>query len=227
MDFSTRRHMDEELQGVRDALFKMAVLAEKSVKDAVWALVNRDTAVAQSVLDGDDAIDELAHEIDTACFFLIARYQPVALDLRQIAAMVHMVIDLERIGDLAGNIAKIGMQVPILAKPLVDIPRMSELVIEMINLSMTAFLKGDVAPAHKAFAMDDLVDDLETQVFRELFVMMMENPNIMERANRLIMVSRILERAGDHATNLSEQACFVISGEKVKASQFRRAKEAR
>ena len=227
MDFSARKHMDGELQGVRDALFKMAVLAEKSVKDAVWALANRDTAVAQSVLDGDDVIDELAHEIDTACFSLIARYQPVALDLREIAAMVHMVIDLERIGDLAGNIAKIGVQVPVLAKPLVDIPRMSELVIEMINLSMTAFLKRDVAPAHRAFAMDDLVDDLETQVFRELFVMMMENPSIMERANRLIMVSRILERAGDHATNLSEQACFVISGEKVKASQFRRAKEAR
>ena len=226
MDFSARRHMDEELQGVRDTLFKMAVLTEKSVKDAVWALVNRDESVAQSVLNGDDAIDALAHDVDSSCFSLIARYQPVALDLRQIAAMVHMAIDLERIGDLAGNIAEIVMHRPILAKPLVDIPRMSELVIEMINLSMTAFLKEDVAPAHKAFAMDDLVDDLETQVFRELFVMIMENPEIMERANRLIMISRILERAGDHATNLSEQACFAITGEKVKASQFRRPREA-
>lgn len=227
MDFNTRRHMDEDLQGVRDTLFKMATLAEKSLSDAVWALVDRNTGVAQSVLDGDDVIDEMALQIDTACFSLIARYQPVALDLRGIAAMVHMAIDLERIGDLAGNIAKIATQMPLLAKPLVDIPRMSELVIEMINLSMTAFLKGDVAAAHKAFAMDDLVDDLESQVFRELFVMIMENPAIMARANRLITISRILERVGDHATNLSEQACFAITGEKVKASQFRRAKEPR
>ena len=91
MDFSARRHMDEELQGVRDTLFKMAVLTEKSVKDAVWALVNRDESVAQSVLNGDDAIDALAHDVDSSCFSLIARYQPVALDLRQIAAMVHMI----------------------------------------------------------------------------------------------------------------------------------------
>lgn len=219
--------MDEEMEQLKANLLKLASLAEDSVRKAIWALKNQDMALAEEVVVADDAIDDLAHKIDEDSLQIIASYQPVAMDLRVVAAVIHLAVDLERIADIAGNIAKTALKTghrkPL--KPLIDIPRMGEVLCEMIDTAMKSFINQDIDLAKKVCAMDDLMDDLNQQIFNELLLIMIEDPRTIEQATMLLHLAGRLERAGDHATNLAEWIIFMITGKTVKASSFRRPKE--
>ena len=226
-ELNVRKTQDEALDRIREQLLKLGNLAQDAIRKAVWALEKQDEALSKEVLDGDDVLDSLASCIEEGCLLFTARYQPVAQDLRTISALNRMAIDLERIGDLGVSIAKITRFFfgKTLIKPLIDIPRMAAMVEEMIDGCMRAFINRDVEEAKKVCAMDDTLDDLDRQIFNELLLLMIENPRVIEQATQLVLVSRALERAGDHATNLAEKTIYMVTGKHVNASDFRRKRE--
>ncbi|MCX7827692.1 MAG: phosphate signaling complex protein PhoU [Thermanaerothrix sp.] len=221
---STRKHMDDELEIIRSAIMKLGAMAESSVRDGVRALRQRDRDMARRVLEEDDRTDELASWLDGSCLEFIARYQPLGADLRTMSCAIHMTVDLERIADLGVSVAKRALEMsgqePI--KPLLDIPRMGDLVCSMVDMAIRAFLNRDDELARELCALDDQVDDLQRQVTRELLAIMLERPSTISQAASLAEVARVLERAGDHATNLGEHILFMSTGKRLKASLFRR-----
>lgn len=226
-ELNVRKTQDEALDRIREQLLKLGNLAQDAIRKAVWALEKQDEAFSREVLNGDDVLDELASGIEEGCLLFTARYQPVAQDLRTISAINRMAVDLERIGDLGVSIAKITRFFfgKTLIKPLIDIPRMAAIVEEMIDGTMRAFINRDAEEAKKVCALDDLLDDLDRQIFNELLLLMIENPRVIEQATQLVLVSRALERAGDHTTNLAEKTIYMVTGKNVKASEFRRKRE--
>ncbi len=223
---NTRKRLDEDLSELKRMVFRMAKMAGDSLDKAVWALKNRDVETAKAVLETDDAIDDLEDRIDEACMEFAARYQPLGEDLRTVTSIMHIAVDLERIGDYGGNIAKtaidLASKTPI--KPLIDIPHMVVCIKRMLDVSMTALDTRSSEKAIEVFSMDDEVDDLEKQIMRELFLMVMEKPDRIEQSFQLMNVSRTLERAGDHVTNVAERIAYMYTGRTVKASQHRRKK---
>jgi phosphate transport system protein len=226
-ELNVRKTQDEALDRIREQLFQLGNLAQDAIRKAVWALEKQDETLSREVLEGDDVLDELASSIEEGCLLFTARYQPVAQDLRTISAINRMAIDLERIGDLGVSIAKITRFFfgKTLIKPLIDIPRMAGIVEEMIDGTLRAFLNRDAEEAKRVCAMDDMLDDLDRQIFNELLLLMIENPRVIEQATQLVLVSRALERAGDHTTNLAEKTIYMITGKHVKAREFRRKRE--
>ncbi|HOV29457.1 MAG TPA: phosphate signaling complex protein PhoU, partial [Synergistales bacterium] len=199
-ELNVRKTQDEALDRIREQLLKLGNLAQDAIRKAVWALEKQDETLSREVLEGDDVLDALASEIEEGCLLFTARFQPVAQDLRTISAINRMAIDLERIGDLGVSIAKITRFFfgKTLIKPLIDIPRMAAIVEEMIDGTLRAFINRDVEEAKRVCAMDDMLDDLDRQIFNELLLLMIENPRVIEQATQLVLVSRALERAGDH-----------------------------
>ncbi len=226
-ELNVRKTQDEELDRIREQLLKLGNSAQDAIRKAVWALEKQDEALSREVMEGDDVLDALAASIEDRVLLFTARYQPVAQDLRTISAMNRMAIDLERIGDLGVSIAKITRFFfgKTLIKPLIDIPRMAAIVEEMIDGTMRAFITRDAEEARRVCAMDDMLDDLDRQIFNELLLLMIENPRVIEQATQLVLVSRALERAGDHTTNLAEKTIYMVTGKNVKASEFRRKRE--
>lgn len=225
---NTRKRIEDDLSELKRMIFRMGRMAGESLEKAVWALKNRDAETARTVLDSDDMIDDLEDKIDSACMEFAARYQPLGEDLRVVTSIMHMAVDLERIGDYGGNIAKVAIELassePI--KPLIDIPRMVEKINRMMDISLTAIDTHSPETAMTVFPIDDEVDDLEKQIMRELFLMVMEKPERLEQSFMLLNVSRTLERAGDHVTNVAERIAYMYTGKTIKASQYRRKREA-
>ncbi|MDR1915623.1 MAG: phosphate signaling complex protein PhoU [Synergistaceae bacterium] len=221
---TVNRFKDKEMESLFSKIFELGSLTERALSDAIWALSHQDKNLARQVLDGDDAVDELALEINTVSFQLIARYQPVAFDLRALEACIRMALDLERITDLAVNIARVTLDLDVRIKPLKNLEPMGMRVIAMLNTSMSALLRRDVSAAKEVFAMDDAVDDYEDGVFAELMEIVMETPALTNGSNKIITVARVLERAGDHVTNLAEHICYMIAGNRVRAADFRRVR---
>ena len=212
------RHFQEELQQVQERLLSMGGLGEERVREAVRSLTDRDAVLVERVLTGDEPINELHIEIDDRCFKLLALHQPMAADLRAIVAGVKINTDLERVGDLAVNIAeatKRYLQHPPV-KPLIDIPRMAEIAQSMLRDALDAFVRRDTRMAEAVIAQDDALDALKTQIFRELLTYMLAEPETIEPALDLILVSRHLERIGDHATNVAEDVIFMVSARDVR-----------
>ena len=212
------RHLDVELQRVKDDLVRMASLAETAIGLAVKALVSRDAELARQVIASDDAINMLEIEIDERCLRTMALYQPEAKDLRFLAMALKINNDLERMGDQAVNIAERTLELlkePLL-KPLIDIPRMAELAQRMVKGSLDAFVQQDVEKARAVCRQDDEVDRYDDQIFRELLTYMMEDPKAITRAVSLILVSRHLERIADHATNIAEDVIYLTEGKTIK-----------
>ena len=207
------RHFQEELEGLQARLLEMGGLAEERVRAAVQGLVARDTALIDKVMRGDEPINELHIEIDNRCFTLLALYQPMATDLRSIVASVKINTDLERVGDLAVNIAEAARRYanhpPV--KKLVDIPQMGDIAQAMLRDALDSFVRRDTTLARQVLNEDDRLDGLKTTVFRELLTYMLEDPSTVEPALDLILVSRHLERIGDHATNIAEDVIFMVS----------------
>ncbi len=211
----TRELFLRELEALQADVVRMAGMAGDAIHAAVEALKDRDTALADRIIAEDDRIDALHLELEDRCMRLLARQQPMASDLRTIAAVFAVTIDLERMADHAEGISKavkrLGDQ-PLL-KPLIDIPRMETLVGEMLRDAMDAFLRRDPELAEAMAKKDDEVDALRSQVFRELLTYMMSDPRTIPRALELLLVAQHLERAADHITNIGERVIYMVTGE--------------
>ena len=211
-------HFQEELEQLKTRLLEMGGLAEDRVRMVLRALVERDTSLVDRVLTGDGPINQLHIEIDSRCFKLLALYQPMAVDLRAIVSAVKINTDLERVGDLAINIAEAVRRylrhAPV--KELIDIPRMADIAQRMLRDALDAYVQRDMTLARAVLNEDDTLDALKTQVFRELLTYMLQDPATIEPALDLILVSRHLERIGDHATNVAEDVIFMVSARDVR-----------
>ncbi|HWK11845.1 MAG TPA: phosphate signaling complex protein PhoU [Vicinamibacterales bacterium] len=211
-------HFQEELEQLKTRLLEMGGLAEERVRAAIRALVERDDTVVDGVLAGDQPINELHIELDGRCFKLLALHQPMAIDLRAIMSAIKINTDLERVGDLAVNIAEAARRYlrhpPV--KELIDIPRMADIAQSMLRDALDSYVRRDTALAEHVLNEDDVLDALKTQVFRELLTFMLHAPSTIEPALDLILVSRHLERIGDHATNIAEDVIFMVSARDVR-----------
>lgn len=212
------RHFQQDLDLVKARLLEMGGLAEDRVRSAVDALVARNAEAVERVLAGDGPINQLHIEIDERCFKLLALHQPMAVDLRTIVSAVKINTDLERVGDLAINIAEAARRymrhAPV--KRLIDIPRMATIAQAMLRDALDAYVRRDTALAQAVLNEDDRLDALKTQVFRELLTYMLQDPTTIEPALDLILVSRHLERIGDHATNVAEDVIFMVAARDVR-----------
>jgi phosphate transport system protein len=205
------RHFQDELEALKARLLEMGGLAEDRVRAAVESLVSRDVQILHTVLTGDGPINQLHIEIDNRCFTLLALHQPMAVDLRAIVSAVKINTDLERVGDLAINIAEAVSRYlrhpPV--KELIDIPRMAAIAQAMLRDALDAYVRRDIAMAEAVLNQDDELDALKTQVFRELLTSMLQDAS-------KILISRHLERIGDHATNVAEDVIFMVSARDVR-----------
>ncbi|MEN6478359.1 MAG: phosphate signaling complex protein PhoU [Anaerolineales bacterium] len=210
-----RKGLERDLQRMQDEVVLLASMVKRAIHDAVVALQHQDLAAAERIMDADQEINRKRFDTESEVLVLIARQQPMAGDLRILAAVLEIVTELERMGDYAKGIAKItllmGHEPPI--KPLVDIPRMADLALGMLDRAIDAFLRRDVALARSIPTEDDLVDDLYNQVNRELLALILANPRNMEQANYLTWAAHNLERAADRVTNICERVVFMVTGE--------------
>ena len=213
-----QRHFHEELDALKQTLLAMGGLVEDQIRRVMRALLERDSDLAQEVIDRDKQVNAYDVEIDEKCVELLALHQPAASDLRFITTAMKIVTDLERIGDQAVNIAQRAIELhqePQL-KPYVDLPRMAELAQRMVKESLDAFVACDTALARAVCAEDEAVDALKEQIFRELLTFMMADPRTIPRALRLILISRFMERVADHATNIAEMVVYMVEGKMVR-----------
>lgn len=212
------RHFQDDLDLLKTRLLEMGGLAEDRLRQVVAALVSRDAKGVDQVLSGDAAINQLHVEIDDRAFKLLALHQPMASDLRAIVAALKINTDLERVGDLAVNIAeavvRYHLRPPV--KELIDIPRMADIAQTMLRDSLDAFVRRDLALAQSVLDRDDELDMLKTLVFRELLDHMLRDQATIEPSLDLILISRHLERIGDHATNVAEDVIFLVSAKDVR-----------
>ena len=217
-DEKTHRHFTEELQLLKTRLLEMGDLATSRIDRAMTGLVNSDSLILGAVIQGDEAVNDFQIEIDDRCFKLLALRQPMATDLRLIMATTRITSDLERVGDLAVNIAEASaryIQHPPV-KPLVDLPKMSGTALQMLRDALSAFVTGDVPLAADVLKRDDGLDDLKRQVFQDLLTYMLNNAEVVAPALDLVLISRHLERVGDHATNIAEDIIFLVEGRDVR-----------
>jgi phosphate transport system protein len=213
-----QRQFDRDLEELKKKLIRMASLTETMIDKAIGELVSRDERVAEKVPEYEKELNRLQIEIDDQALTLLATQCPVATDLRFIVAATKISGELERIGDLVINITE---NVHVLAqhpplKPLIDIPRMADLARQMVRDSLDAFIRGDALQAQSVIMADDQVDALKDQVLRELLTYMIADPHTIERSLALILISRHLERIGDHATNIAEDVIYMIQGRDVR-----------
>jgi phosphate transport system protein len=214
----TDQHYESELRELHLKLLEMGGFVEKQIANAVSALVRRDDELARLTIDRDHAANRMDVEIDELCLRLLALHQPAARDLRLITTALKITTDLERIGDMAVNICERVLELnqePQL-KPMIDIPRMAEITGVMLRESLDAFVRGDVDLALKVCRDDDMIDNLTTQLFRELLSYMAEDPHTISRGIRLIFVAKYLERIADHATNIAEMVVFMVKGKSIR-----------
>jgi phosphate transport system protein len=212
------RHLDEELKALNEKLLHLARLAEESVARAIKSLKERNETFAQDVFKREESIHLLEIEIDELCMKLLALRQPVASDLRFITSAMKIASELERVADLAVNIAEVSLELlkqPAL-KPLIDIPRMASLAQSMVRDSLNAFVNRDEKLARSVCERDDEVDSLNDQVFRELLTYMMNDQSTINRSVGLILIGRHLERIADHATNIGEDVIYLVLGKTIK-----------
>ncbi|MBL7716514.1 MAG: phosphate signaling complex protein PhoU [Bdellovibrionales bacterium] len=212
------RSVDSELRQLKEKILTMGGYVEKALDDSLKALIQRKPELFDNVYEVEKEVNQKHIEVDEACLRILARQAPMAADLRLVVAVIKINTDLERMGDQAVNIshnAKRYITEPPL-KPLIDLPRMAEEVRAMVRFSLDAFVRGDVALAEKVLAMDDLVDGLKNQIYRELITYIVGDPKVTERALNLILIARNLERLGDHATNIAEDVIFAISGKDIR-----------
>jgi phosphate transport system protein len=211
-------HFQEELDQLKTRLLEMGGLAEDRVRSSVQALVERDAQLVERVLVGDGPINQLHIEIDSRGFKLLALHQPMAVDLRAIVSAVKINTDLERVGDLAINIVEAArryMRHPPVKK-LIDIPLMADIAQRMLRDALDAYVGRDVPLAQAVLDEDDRLDALKSQVFRELLTYMLQDTATIEPSLDLILISRHLERIGDHATNIAEDVIFMVSAKDVR-----------
>ena len=214
----TSKNFELQLRTLKDRLLLMGHHAEKMIADAMTALVERRPSLADEVIKSDDTLDQLELEIDNLCYGILALEQPVARDLRFIATALKIVRDIERIGDIAVNIAERArelIQEPVL-KRLIDFPIMAQAAQRILKSSLDAFVNSDAELAEKVIRDDRTIDDLYEQMFRELLTYMMEDTRYISRALKLIFIAKHLERVGDHSANIAEMVIFLVRGQDIR-----------
>jgi phosphate transport system protein len=214
----TDKKYEEDLKKLRDELLYMGGLVEDQIQKAVKSLVDRDSDLAQMIIERDHEVNRLDVEIDEVCIRLLALHQPAGRDLRFITTGLKITTDLERIGDMAVNVCERALELnqePQL-KPYIDIPRMASIAERMIRESLDAFVREDTELALKVCKDDDEVDQLNAQIFRETLTFMIENPQTISRATKISSVSKYLERIADHATNIAEIVIFMVKGKSIR-----------
>jgi phosphate transport system protein len=206
---------DDELGDLSRKIAEMGGLAEQYVADSVAALVNRDAALAQRVINGDQRIDKLQQQVEEAAIQMIARRQPMARDLREIMAAIHIANDLERVGDLAKNTAKrvIAIDTNFGQQRLVaGVEHIAELALAQLKAILDAFAARDLSSALSVWERDNEIDAMYTSLFRELLTYMMEDPRNITMCTHLLFCAKNVERIGDHATNIAETLHYLITG---------------
>ncbi len=210
--------LEEEISKLKKMLFEMAASAEEMIAKSIKALQENNMALAEEVIKSDDKVNEMEIEIDNQCIRILALFHPEAEDLRTVTMIMKINNDLERIGDHAVNIAEKALfladKPPV--KPLIDIPKMAEKAIEMLQESLDSFVNKDAALAIEVCKKDDEVDALEPQIVRELITYMISDPKTIDRALTLIFIARALERVADLATNIAEDTYYIASGKILK-----------
>ncbi len=210
-----RTTLDRELATLRDNVLRLSYMVDTAIERAVQSLKDQDAALAQQVIADDEPINRMRYQIEEACYRLLAMHQPTARDMRSIVTAIHIVVELERIGDHAAGIAKISTDLatePML-KPLIDVPRMAEISREMMRASLTSYLDWDAEQARQTALRDAEVDTLDDQVYRELLSFMLEDAHNISRATHLLWVSHNLERIADRITNICERVVFMVTGQ--------------
>lgn len=213
---ASRNTFRRELEVLQRDLLKMGTMVEASIFTAVKSLKEGDAQAAQAIVDGDASIDALEVDIERRSLQLLALQQPMASDLRLIGTTLKIITDLERIADHAADIAKVTLRLAgqPLIKPLVDIPRMADISQQMVAEGLQAFIERDAGRAERMALRDEEVDHLYNQIFRELLVIMLEDPRTVRQATYLLFVAMYLERVADHATNLAEWVIYMVTGDR-------------
>ncbi len=220
----TDKMFEAELKDLREKLLTLGGLVEQAIVLSVRSLSERDSEMAEGVREADKRVNRLEVEIDELCLRLLALRQPAASDLRFITLALKVVTDLERIGDLAVNVAERALQLnqePPL-KPYVDVPQMAEIAQRMLKDALDAFVAGDASMARAVLRKDEEVDQLYHGIFRELLGFMVEDPQTTPRAMAVLFVAKHLERIADHATNVAEMVIFYVEGRDVRHPGSRR-----
>jgi phosphate transport system protein len=213
---------DEELEGLREKVLKLGLMVENAIKDSVQALIGRDSELAREVIKKDHLINALDVAIDEECVKLIALKQPMARDLRFITTTMKITTDLERMGDLAVNIAERSIELneePQL-KPFVNIPKMAETTQSMVRDALNAFVTGCSRLPYEVIKRDDEVDDLTVRNFEELLSFMIRDPKIIPLAVKRTYIAKYLERIADHATNISEMIIYMCKGKMIRHTEI-------
>ncbi len=214
----TSLHYEMELQEIKNDLIYLGVLTEKSIQLAMQSLTERNSDLAHRVIKDDDEIDKKDAALEERCIRILALRQPTAIDLRFITTAIKITGHLERIGDMAVNIAEKAIQLieePQL-KPYIDLPRMADLVGEMIKKSLDSFIRNDLNMAEEVRRTEQITDDLNEQIFRELLTFMMEDSKTIHRALMIMQVSKNLERIADHAKGIADMVTYMVTGECVR-----------
>ncbi len=213
---------DVELQDLRRTIAEMGGVAEKMLTDAMDALVRRDTALAQTVIALDGRLDALHREVEEHSILLIARRQPMAVDLRETISAIRLAGDLERIGDLAKNVGKRVLAIAGQFQPqkiVLGVQHMSDLVQEQLKDVLDAYAQQDPAVALSVWQRDDAIDALYTSLFRELLTYMMEDPRNITFCTHLLFCAKNIERIGDHTTNIAETIHYLVTGDTLAAER--------
>lgn len=211
-----RNNFYNAMEDLQKEILKMGNIVEEMTINAVEALVKQDEEIAQLVIERDLLVNQLDLAIEDKCMKLIATQQPMGKDLRTIGSALNIIKDLERIGDLSCDIAKTAKRIahePII-KPLIDIPHMAQLTKEMVKKALDSYVREDLQLAKQIAHDDDKVDKLHSQIFRELLLIMMQDPKTINQATYLLFISRYLERIGDYATNICESVVYIATGER-------------
>jgi len=211
----TRKGFDSELQYLHNDILRMGSIVEKQIHQSIESLVNQDDNLANTVIKNDDLVDNLQKEIESKCIILIAREQPLAIDLRTIFTSIKLVTDLERMADHAVDIAKIAriLKNEKFIKELIDIPKMADIVQNMIKESLDAYVEGNVDKAYDVCEMDDQIDGIYRRVFNELLPMMTKDSSIVNQVTQFLFICKYLERVADHVTNICEWTIYLVTGE--------------
>jgi phosphate transport system protein len=213
-----RKKFQQSLDELKQRLLVMAGMAEQAIQRATESYSSRDLSACELVLLAEPAINRLEREIDEAAMDLLAMEQPMAVDLRFILSVIRINSDLERVGDQAVNIAVRvqEMQEFPQAEMPVDIPKLASLAAAMVRKALQAFIEGDVEMARAVLSMDDQVDEMNSHAFQSLSALIREKPELTSQALSTLIISRNLERVGDHATNIAEDVIFWVSGADVR-----------
>jgi phosphate transport system protein len=223
MSTHTDKAYEAELRALRDRLLEMGGLVEKAIAASVRSIIERDATMADQVKTRDREINRMEVEIDGSCRRLLALRQPAASDLRFITTALKIVVDLERMGDLAVNVAEraLDLQAAPPLGPMHDLARIADLAEAQLKKALDAFVTGDVAKAEEVMGADDLIDALYLKIFNDMVLVMMEDPKNIRRATSVMFAAKHLERFADHATNVAEMVFFMVRGKDIRHPKSR------